>query len=117
MAIVLPVALRGITLALAMGSSTTRRTEATLLVQSKLAELVATGAWQDSDLEGDFSQTPSGETLTTSQDEGTTTFSWAATAEDWLDQSVKELTVRVMWESRGAQSEVVLTTLVFTEGQ
>ena len=70
-AIVLPVAMRGVSLALTMASETTRRTEAMVLAEAKLAELLATGAWEDGDLDGDFTETPSGDSyLTDRQDEG-----------------------------------------------
>ena len=111
-AIVLPAAMRGISLALAIGSDTARRTEAIQLAESKLSELIATGEWQqDAELSGDFTETPSGDTLES------TAFTWTATAEDWLDSTVKELTVRVMWEWRTHQKEVKLTTIVYTEEQ
>ncbi len=114
-AIVLPVTLRGITLALSMGSTSARRTEAIVLAESKLAELLATSAWQDSVLEGDFTTTPSGESRMTEKGEGLTVYRWSATVEDWLDTTVKELTVRVTWEARGVTREVELTTLVQAE--
>ena len=114
-AIVLPVAMRCITLALFLGGDAARRTEATLLAQSKISELLATGAWQESLLEGDFSQTPSGESIANTDGENPIAYTWAATLEDWLDPTVKEMTVRVIWNSRGVEREVALTTLVFTE--
>jgi prepilin-type N-terminal cleavage/methylation domain-containing protein len=112
-AIVLPVAMRAISLALTMGSETARRTEATALAESKLSELLATGAWEDGSLEGDFTETPSGDSYQTGSQDRNATFRWSATSEDWLDQSVKELTVRVTWNARGTDREVVLTTLVY----
>jgi prepilin-type N-terminal cleavage/methylation domain-containing protein len=114
-AIVLPVTLRGITLALSMGSTSARRTEAIMLAESKLSELLATGAWEGSALEGDFTTSPSGESLTTEKGGRITTYRWAATVEDWLDTTVKELTVRIIWEARGVEQDVALTTLVNVE--
>jgi hypothetical protein len=114
-AIVLPVTLRGITLALSMGSTSARRTEAIILAESKLSEILATGAWQDSALEGDFTTTPSGQSLTTEKDGRITAYRWTATVEDWLDTTVKELTVQVTWEARGITRHVELTTLVQAE--
>jgi prepilin-type N-terminal cleavage/methylation domain-containing protein len=114
-AIVLPITLRGITLALSMGSTSARRTEAIVLAESKLSELLATGAWQDSAMEGDFTTTPSGQSLTTEKGGRLTAYRWAATVEDWLDTTVKELTVRVTWEARGVERDVQLTTLVQAE--
>jgi Tfp pilus assembly protein PilV len=114
-AIVLPAAIQSISLALTMGSETVRRTEAVALAEAKLAELLATGAWEDGNLEGDFSETPSGETYKAESRSDGTAYRWSASAEDWLDQTVKELTVRVTWEARETERQVVLTTLVYTE--
>lgn len=114
-AIVLPAALRAITLSLAAGGNAARQRDATLLAESKLEELVATRAWQDSDLDGDFSRSPSGDVLESEETASTASYRWVATVEDWLDSTVKELTVRIIWDSRGAEREVALTTLVFTE--
>src|SRR5271157_5434394 len=53
--IVLPVAMEAISLATATASRARRQLEAGRLAQSKLAELVATNAWQNGNLSGDFS--------------------------------------------------------------
>ena len=93
-AIVLPAAMRGITLALSTGSHTVRRTEAIELAQSKLAELVATGGWQETDLAGDFSETPSGESLTTDSGRNKTDeYRWEATVEDFVAVETRHLHV------------------------
>ncbi|MBI1371549.1 MAG: prepilin-type N-terminal cleavage/methylation domain-containing protein [Phycisphaera sp.] len=120
MAIVLPVAMRGITLALRAESDAADRTEALMLAQSKLAELVATGDWQDGSLEGAFDETPSGESMhatdASAADDGPAgRFTWSAQVEDWLDSRVSQLAVTVTWPSRGAERSVTLTTLVGTE--
>ena len=115
--IVLPVAMRGMSLALSMGSDTVRRTKAVLLAQSKMEELVATGAWEDSALEGDFNETPSGESVVKEGKGGETEYRWSATVEDWLDISVKQLTVHVTWGERDLEREVVLTTLIYSESE
>jgi prepilin-type N-terminal cleavage/methylation domain-containing protein len=54
MAIVLPVAEKGIAAALHAGDATRTRTEAAGLAQSKLSELIATGNWNGGSLQGDF---------------------------------------------------------------
>ena len=76
---------------------------------------MATGAWEDSSLDGDFTTTPSGDTAAGAESEYAITYKWNVTVEDWLDETVKEMTVQVTWESRGAEREVTLTTLVYTE--
>jgi len=113
--IVVPVALRCITVSLQAGSKSARRTEAVLLAESKLSELVATGAWEDTELAGDFQTTPSGCLLSdVGAQTGVLSYRWTAGVQDWLDPTVKELTVTVYWESRGTVEEVSLTTLVHT---
>jgi len=53
--IVLPVAMEAITLVTATASRARRQLEAANLAASKLAELVATNAWQNGNSSGDFS--------------------------------------------------------------
>src|SRR5260370_36095537 len=58
LAIVLPVAMRGISMATALASSAKHRDEAAVLAKSKLDELVATHAWQSQALSGNFDFRP-----------------------------------------------------------
>ena len=113
--IVMPVVLQTITLSLAMGSYTARQAEAVILAQAKLSELVATGAWQDqgSSLSGDFGTGAATVRGSTTVIDTTSNYRWQAVAQDWLDPSLKELIVRVSWQSRSFEREVILTTLVY----
>ncbi len=54
-AIVLPVVMRGISMATRAGSSAKLQTQAASLAQSKLAELIATRSWKTGDTSGQFS--------------------------------------------------------------
>jgi Tfp pilus assembly protein PilV len=114
--IVMPVVLQAITLSLAMGSHTARQAEAVLLAQSKLAELIATSAWQDqgSQLSGDFGTVAATARGSTTLIDTTSNYRWEAMAQDWLDPCLKELVVRVSWQSRSYEREVILTTLVYS---
>ena len=113
--IVMPVVLQAITLSLAMGSHTARQAEAVMLAQAKLAELIATSAWQDqgSQLSGDFGTAAATARGSTTLIDTTSNYRWEAAAQDWLDPCLKELIVRVSWQSRSYERDVILTTLVY----
>ena len=98
--IILPPAMHGISVAANAASQALRRMEAAVLAEAKLAELVATGGWQGSELSGDWEPDTPG-------------YQWTAEVDDWTDDRLRELTVRVEWTARGAQRSVSLTTLVY----
>ena len=104
MAIILPVAMRGFTVALSVSSDARRSVEAAALAETKLGELVVTGDWQSADLSGDW---------------GTDwpDYRWEAEVEDWDVAGLTALTVRVTWERKGSERVVGLTTLVESEGE
>src|SRR5262245_59015289 len=52
--IVVPVAMRGVSVALASAQTAKRQAEAASLAQSKLNQLIADGSWQTSGSSGDF---------------------------------------------------------------
>src|SRR5882724_9304418 len=54
LAIVLPAAMRGVTVASSAASSAQKRTKAAALAASKLQELLATGQYENGNLSGDF---------------------------------------------------------------
>jgi len=103
-AIILPVAMRGISLAVAAASHARHQVEAAALAEAKLAELVATGAWQDADLVGDFGEDHPG-------------YAWAADVTEREEATLRQLDVHVAWVERGAERSVTLSTLVYVEGQ
>lgn len=98
-AIVLPVAMRGISLATTLAGLTQQRGQATALAESKLSELQATGDWELGNLTGDFGEQSPG-------------YTWEAWVETWDDLSLEQLSVAVKWTSRGSPREIVLATLV-----
>jgi general secretion pathway protein I len=107
-AIVLPAVMQGITLATKAGSTARARTEAAGLGQSKLAELVATGQWQDGSLAGDFSP-------------DWPAYRWEATTQAWSQDTagagLQEIDLRVIWMARGQEESVTLSTLVYARSQ
>ena len=101
MAIVLPVAMHGISLCMAAASLARQKTEAAGLAESKLNEMIATGDWQFGGASGDFGQ-------------AWPEFHWASMSGDWsADPTLKQVSVRVYWNARGEEREVVLTTLMY----
>jgi prepilin-type N-terminal cleavage/methylation domain-containing protein len=116
-AIVIPAALRGITVALSLGSHTACLSEATLLAQSKMSELLATGSWQDegTQFQGDFQDEmqASRSSLSARTANEARSYRWVATVEEWLDPSIQELTVYVIWDWRNRERQVKLSTLVY----
>lgn len=100
LAIVIPVIMRGISLATAAGSLAKQRSDAYSLCESKLDELLATGQWQYGNLSGDFNP-------------DYPKYRWSANVVDWTDPSVEQLDVHVTWTRNGKDKDVVLSTLVY----
>ena len=99
-AIVLPVAMQGISIATGLASVTRQRAEAVALAESKLNELVITNQSQTAAISGDFApQHPD--------------YRWEALASDWEEANMRQLQITVAWTSRGSQRQVVLSTLVY----
>jgi len=100
-AIVLPAAVHGILLCLETASHARQQAQAASLAHSKLSELVATGELYDAEMEGNF-----GEDLPQ--------YTWAAQVGEWeTDSRLMQLDVSVMWERRGRQRHVTVSTLVY----
>jgi len=100
-AIILPVAMSGISLALSTAENAALQTEAAALAQTKMAEIVATGDWQNASLSGDFG---------TERPE----FRWTSVVDDWQGTTLRQLDVEVSWTRRGRDRSVVLSTLIYT---
>ena len=103
-AIVLPVVMRGVSVAARAASSARRNTEAASLAQSKLNELVATQDWKAGYLAGQFDA---------DDGDNASDYAWSAEATRWSEPYVRQLAVSVTWTSGGAQQSVTLTTLVY----
>jgi type II secretory pathway pseudopilin PulG len=99
-AIILPVAMSGISLALAVADESRRQTEASALAQNKMAEIIACGLWQTASLAGDFSP-------------DRPEYRWSAQVTDWQVANLRQLDVQVLWNNRGRERCVTLTTLVY----
>lgn len=114
-AVVTPIALRAISTSLHTAERAADQRIAVELAQWKMDELIATGEWEAGILQGDFTQSPSGLSITTGY-EATRSgmrFEWEANVEDWEEATeVQVLTITVTWERRGRSYATSLTTLV-----
>lgn len=99
LAIVLPVAMRGISLAMASTGLAKQRMEAATLAQGKMDELLATGGWRNGGLAGDFSPDEPG-------------YQWRADVSEWNGSTLQLLTVQVRWLAQGHERAVAFDTLV-----
>ncbi len=97
-AIVLPVAMKGVSMATGFAGSAKHRTEASSLAEAKLADLLATKEWQNGDLSGDFEPDWPG-------------YRWVAEVREWEGETLQEVEVRVLWMRRGRERSVSITTL------
>ena len=100
-AIILPVAMKGIAIATAMAGTAKQQMEAASLAETALAEILATEAWQEGELSGDF---------------GTDwpQYRWTARVRDWEETTLRRVDVTVHWTRRGRERSFSLTTLVYS---
>jgi prepilin-type N-terminal cleavage/methylation domain-containing protein len=96
--IILPAAMRSISVALAMAGHARHATEAATLAEAKLNELIATNAWQTGG-SGDFGTDHPG-------------YQWRCTSAQ-QDFSLSQITLTVAWPERGQERTFNLTTLAY----
>ena len=96
--IVVPVAMRGVSIALAAAATARHTAEAATLADAKLNELIADGTWETSGTTGDFEPDhPS--------------YTW--TCENLSrDYGTSEVVLHVKWLQRGAERTLSISTLV-----
>ena len=99
-ALVLPAAMQGVSLATQASADAHRRQQAAALAHDKLSELIVTGGWSSASTEGDFG-------------EDYPTYRWTLTVEDWEGFTTRRVTVQVLWESRGMERTLSMSTLVY----
>jgi len=100
-AIILPVAMSGISLALNVADESRRQTEAASLAQSKVTEILACQLWSTSTMAGDFSPDHP-------------EYRWESQVNNWQGTEVRQLDVQVLWNHQGRDRRVALSTLVYT---
>ena len=100
--IVLPVAMRGVSLSLAAASNAKHMNEAAQLADQKLNEITITGQWQQNGLSGDFNPDHPD-------------YKWSVQSEQ-RDYGLNEVRVRVTWMQRGQEREFIASTFVYDTG-
>jgi prepilin-type N-terminal cleavage/methylation domain-containing protein len=102
-AIIIPVAMRGISLSTRIASHSKKQIEAISLAETKLTEFLITENWLDGDQSGDFG-------------DGWPAYRWNLVIEDWEEEeTTKQLVLSVEWSESGLGRSVTLTTIVYTE--
>ncbi|MCE5228398.1 type II secretion system GspH family protein [bacterium] len=102
MAIVLPVAIEGITLAHRVGVVADKKREAARIAQSILDDAVATESWRDGDRNEDVGNDWPG-------------FSYHLSSIDWTETGMTSVTVEVTFKAFGRDYSVSLATLAQTD--
>jgi len=100
--IIMPVAMRSISLCTRMGGQSRRQMEAASLARTKLTELTSSEDWKTSEKSGDFGTDWPG-------------YRWTAEVSNWTDSTVSQIDLTVVWQSQGQERSVTLSTLVYSE--
>jgi prepilin-type N-terminal cleavage/methylation domain-containing protein len=101
-AIIMPVAMQGISLCTRLAGQSRQQIEAVSLAKTKLTELIVTRDWENGDQSGDFGA-------------DWQNYQWTATLTDWTDSTMRELDLTVSWLVRGRNRTITLSTLVYPE--
>lgn len=116
MALVVPAAMRGVTIAARAGDLAKHRTEASALAASKLQEIVGTQLWENGGgLSGDFA--PEGYDQYTWQAELVNWNQPGFTSSDIQPQTLQELDLKVSWKSGRGIETMTVSTLVYSNMQ
>ena len=103
MAAILPVAMRGISVAITTASSARHKAEASTLAQSKMNELASTYLiMQDTSVvgsSGDFGEAWPG-------------YTWTSTSSDDTQLGILQMTLTVNWLEKGGQRSYELSTML-----
>ena len=104
-AIILPVAMEGISLSARMAGNSNKKIEAGALAEKKLTEILITKDWMNGDEEGDFGdEYPD--------------YKWRCEVLDWEKEDlVRQIDLYVEWTSTGRSHSIVLTTLTYLESE
>lgn len=98
--IVVPVAMRGVSIALAAASTAKNTAEAASLAEAKLNELIVDGQWQTSGMTDTFPEHPD--------------YRWTCESVS-RDYGTSEVVLTVTWTQRGQERSLSLSTLVYPE--
>jgi Tfp pilus assembly protein PilV len=100
--IIMPVAMRSISLCTRLGGQSRKQIEAASLARTKLTELTISNEWSSGG-SGDFGTDWPG-------------YRWNAVVSSWTDSSLSRLSVTVTWHSQGRDHSVTVYTLVYSKG-
>lgn len=112
-AIIVPAAIKGLTLVSALASQSVHRARALTLAESKLAELLATEEWASGNMEGDFAEWKFEKMPFEVTKDVYDIYTWNLIVSDV--EGMKELEMTVKWENRGLERELTLTTWKLTQ--
>ena len=102
-ALVLPIALAGVNLAMQSAQQVRRMDIARRLVETRLALLSADGSWQSAATSGDFDPRVDGNDATG--------FHWQLTVTPWRDPVVRTLSLTVSWNASGNTRSLTMETM------
>ncbi len=99
--LVLPAAMKGVSVVTVLASDSARRYEALDLAETKLAEVLLQEDWQSGSASGTFDE------------EQYEDYNWTLEVSDWITAGIKEVNVAVTWQQRNRTRDITLTTLVY----
>lgn len=100
--IIMPVAMRTIGLCTRLAGQSRQRMEAASLASIKMTELIAAGDWETGARSGEFADWP--------------TYRWTVDVLNWTESTVRQIDVTVHWQAQGRPRQLVISTLVYPEG-
>ena len=104
-AIILPVAMEGISLSTKMASDSKRKIEAGTLAEIKMTDLLVNKDWTDGDDNGNFGN-------------DYPEYTWRYEVKDWESEDMmRQIDLYVEWAATGRTHSVVLSTLVYLDGE
>lgn len=107
-AVVLPFVMKGVSASAQLGVLADRRAQAAALADTRLAEAMLTGEWDEGDSAGEFDPEVYGSE--------TAGYTWYLLVDDWQSQTAyREVTVIVTWLQGGKEQNVALSTVVYAE--
>jgi type II secretory pathway pseudopilin PulG len=106
MAIVIPVTVRGVSLANRMGVMAERKRVATELASLKLNEVFLDDSWREGNKEGNFDDTG---------DASLSQYRWTLEITPWTDDVMRLIVVKVFYKVQNVEYSVSLGTLAIAE--
>ena len=103
LAIVIPVLVGGFILAGDIAGLTQQNSDATLLAQSIMDQMIANGDWQNGG--------------SSTEQIGPNFYTWSASSDAWDNEAdVQQFTITVEWQHKSTHRQIALTTVVYQSG-